>query len=393
MTETHVWIEQPQQSAGQLTLSAVIELPGKRREVLWYRVPLEYEPMLTKGHDPFVLGTLFTAMREASDLVIHGEVSPSLLRNLEEFQAAWACWKPDQYTKIEIRAEQEREQPLAGGTPLAISAFSGGVDGCFTVWRHRTGHRRRGQRELEAGLLVHGFDIPLEQTEVFDRAAANAQRMLESLGVKLLRMATNFKQLKQDWEDVFGIGIASCLMFFQGRYAEGLIGSSEPYSSLVLPWGSNPVTDGLLSSLTFGVVHDGAAYTRTDKVREICAWPEALRDLRVCWQGGRLDRNCGRCEKCIRTVLNFWAIGQPRPACMPYDVTDRQIKAITGLNAPQAGELEQILEVAHSAGVRDSWVEVLAKTVWRNRRALKRGVTPWLRIKWRLKRMLRPVKP
>ena len=44
-----------------------------------------------------------------TDLHVHAGVSPSLLRNLEEFQAAWACWRPGHYARIGISADAERE--------------------------------------------------------------------------------------------------------------------------------------------------------------------------------------------------------------------------------------------------------------------------------------------
>jgi len=64
-------------------------------------------------------------MRTSADMVIHGEISPSLLRNLEEFQDAWHCWLPEQYRKINITADVEKESSKHT-IPLAIMAFSGG---------------------------------------------------------------------------------------------------------------------------------------------------------------------------------------------------------------------------------------------------------------------------
>lgn len=98
-------------------------------------------------------------------------------------------------------------------------------------------------------------------------------------------------------------------MLLQNEHTDGLIASSEPYSSLLLPWGSNPITDRLMSSDSFSIVHDAAAVTRNQKVRAISTWKEATRSIRVCWQGEHMDRNCGRCEKCIRTILNFRVMG------------------------------------------------------------------------------------
>jgi len=266
-----------------------------------------------------------------------------------------------------MSADVERELSIVHPCDQAIAAFSGGVDSCFTLFRHLTGQCGRLQRPLKAGLMVHGFDIPLDQPQVFERAAQRSQKMLASLGVALIPMATNFRELKQNWEDAHGIGLVSCLMLLQGGYGVGLVPSTEPYQALI-PWGSNPVTDHLLSSRTFKVVHDGAAFTRIEKVEQLGQWQEALTRLRVCWQGQEKDRNCGRCEKCIRTILNFRVVGLGLPPCFENDIRDEDILRLRGLNELQISELEQIYRVALARSISGSWVEALHKCIQRNRR-------------------------
>jgi hypothetical protein len=94
IAKIHLWPEPPVQKDGFLTLAAVVEIPGKERQRLWYRLPEEYRPAVSRNDDPFIPGVLFSVMKTRADVHIHGEVSPSLLRNLVEYQAAWACWLP-----------------------------------------------------------------------------------------------------------------------------------------------------------------------------------------------------------------------------------------------------------------------------------------------------------
>ncbi len=42
-------------------------------------------------------------------------------------------------------------------------------------------------------------------------------------------------------------------------------------------------------------------------------------------------RNCGQCEKCMRTVLSFRLIPMDLPACFAQDVTDEQVASLTGV--------------------------------------------------------------
>jgi len=368
-SKIHLWIEDVVDKDDSTVIGATIEKPNQKRDALWYKVPCKYRHLLTKSCDPFVVGTIFIAMRESLDIIVHGEVSPSLLRNIDEFQEAWMCWLPARYTKIEIIADTEKEQSKAD-SDAAVVTFSGGVDSCFTAWRHKKGICGRLKQNLDAGLMIHGFDIPLEQDDVFKRAADKSKTLLNSLGVEMIPIATNFKKTGQLWEDCHGAGIASCLMMLQGGFTKGLIGSSAPYSRLHIPFGSNPVTDHLFSSDSFRILHDGAAYIRREKIREISKWPEALKLLRVCYEGVEHDRNCGKCEKCIRTILSFRVMGLKLPECFEQDVRDDQILALTKLRGAILYYLEEILYQAKISSISESWVNALDKCVKKNRRAL-----------------------
>lgn len=365
MRQTHLWREAAVEVDGETTVSVTIEAPNQERSQLWYRLPTQYNSLITPSCDPFVVATILLSMQWAAPVVVHGQVSPILLQNLEEFQAAWSAWEPQRYQSVKISAEVEQEQPPADSSDKAIVAFSGGVDSCFTVFRHRSSRCGRWQRNLQAGLMIHGLDIPLEEQQPFAQAAEKSKALLASLGVELIPLATNFRQLPLDWENAFGTALASCLMLLQGGYTTGLIASSFPYQALSFPYGSNPITDWMLSTKAFQIVHDGAAFPRLEKMREIAHWPEALQTLRVCWQGTQKDRNCGRCEKCVRTILNFRILGVGLPECFEEDITDEQIRNIQVTAGPLT-EMERVLAAAKAAGISESWVQALETCIQTN---------------------------
>jgi len=57
--------------------------------------------------------------------------------------------------------------------------------------------------------------------------------------------------------------------------------------------------------------------TRLRKVEIICEWPEALQHMRVCQNDNSASKNCGTCEKCIRTMLMLEGLGKLR-SCMAF---------------------------------------------------------------------------
>ena len=359
---THLWVNEPGYEDDSIFLSCRIERIDQPTLWLWYRVPQQYATSLNPRADAFVVGSLFTAMRIGHPLHVHGTVSASLLRNLEEFQGAWRCWRPSQYQVVEVTADHESTD-LLPRRDHAIFGFSGGVDSTFTLYRHTRQLAGRRSRRLGAGLLVHGFDIPLAQTATFQTVKERMQRVLNEHDIECIPLVTNFQDMGDDWEDAFGVGLASCLWLFAGGYGGGLIASGEPYHHLKLPWGSSPVTDHLLSADDMPMIHDGAEYARIDKIAVIGAWEEARRHLRVCWEGPRPDANCGVCEKCIRTMLCFRALDLGLPECFQEEVTDQQILALHGLSQGAVSKLAQIVTVARQRGVSASWMEALESVI------------------------------
>jgi hypothetical protein len=314
---------------GEITFSLANLKLANNHKNLWYKFPASYESYVSPNADPFVLATLLYAMRESSGIMVHGSVSPSLLKNLSFLQEIWNTWNPTEYKIISIEADEEKELPKLDGERFAISSFSGGVDSCYTVMRHQHQKAGRLQEKLTTGLILHGLDIPLSDMAAFEAAALKSQSILESTNMSLIRMSTNWREvIKVPWEDGFGTAVASAMMMLQGHFQIGLVASGQSYANPRYPWGSTPLTDKYYSSGRFEVIYDGASHDRFHKIKEINHWPEALEHLRVCWQGENKDSNCCECEKCVRTLLSFKVLDEERPLCFSKDVSNQQIRRL-----------------------------------------------------------------
>ena len=305
-------------------------------------------------------GPAHVAMRHARQLRIHGPVSPSLLRNLEDVQAAWSEWDPKGYRRVDIRADTEAEEEGAEAAPAALT-FSGGLDSSFSAWRHTRGADLRARVPIGAAVMVHGFDIPLAEGEVFARASARAARLVRSLGLDLVVVATNAREIVEDWESTHGAALASCLHFLRRGFSRGMVASSHTYGTLRVPWGSNPITDPLLSTEAFPVSYDGAAFSRREKARAVAGWPEAMTLLRVCWEGPEKDRNCGVCVRCVGTALCFAVEGVPVPPCLGVGSLEGALRGLRRrqLSRPAAARLGELRDSARASGIDASWVTAL----------------------------------
>ena len=350
---------------GWTRTGVVVEAPREPAQTLWYAARLPEGWKLSSASDAFVLIPLHKAMRAGGSLHVEGEVSPSLLANLEEYQQVLACWHPRRFRQVEIVPEREAEQPP--GEKGALVAFSGGVDSCFSAYRHAKGLAGRRTQTLRAGVMVRGFDMPADEEEGFAAAADKAEAQLATIGLPLVRMATNVRVVEHAWDSTVGAGIASCLHLLQPNARVAIIPASVPYD-LPIRWGSDPLTDPLLSSESLPVIHDGGGFTRPEKIQAISEWPAAMEALRVCWINPVRDRNCGKCGKCIRTILVFRALGLGLPPCFDEDVTDAEIRAMGRIDHLTQPFQRMVLDVIDERGLTGSWVRPTRSVYYRSRR-------------------------
>lgn len=381
----HIWPHEVSEQGGSVRVSATLAGDGQKPLELWFAVPSDRQITLSRLCDPFVLAALFLAMRTSKRMAVHGGVSSSLLRNLEEFQAVWTSWMPTVLSDTEISAEMEYEDGDMPATGRSIMAFSGGLDSCFTAYRHNKRTCGRLHRDICAGVLVHGFDIPLADTEGFDLAKERAQVMLNSLGMQLIPMATNIRSLGENWDISHGTATAACLTVLRSGYSSGIVAGSFTYDSLYLniPWGSNPVTDGLLSATDFPIINDGSRYSRVEKLRQISGWPEAMANMRICWEGDLPGANCCRCEKCIRAILSFHVLGMPLPPCFAHDITEQQVMSVKVPDLAILFEYRCMLSTARAIGSPVRLIRLLDACIRENEKRLT-GIGVWRKVRAKL---------
>ncbi|MFN3586026.1 MAG: hypothetical protein ACK4UT_00865 [Moraxellaceae bacterium] len=297
------------------------------------------------------------------------------LAGLREWSEVMAAWHQPLLKPVRIEALHASRVPAlrAVEKPRALMAFSGGVDSCHTLWRHSA---RRGVSALQvaAGLLVQGMDIPLDDSEAFVHAERRSRDVLLAHGAEVLTVATDLRELERrfelDWELLtHGIVLAACLSLFEHAFDVVLVASTYPAHDLQFPWGSNPVTDGLLGgSVPF--LHDGVASNKLRKVSDIAADPVITAQLRVCWQGERKGDNCGQCFKCLTTQASLWLAGVARPAAFdrPACVSDlRRLPIKNAVNHRLVADIRAAAVAAGRSDVAQALAAPLRWSKWRRR--------------------------
>ena len=349
--------------------SAEIRSSAHGSRELWFEIRGADASTVNERADPFVLPALLRAMDLGCDLSVRGApVDARFLRNLAEFQRIWSAWFG--FERVAVEAETLESTPSSA---LGIVAFSGGVDSAFSAWWHTRGDARR-ERRIAAAMMVRGIDIPITDPAAFESAGARSRRMAESVGLEFLTVTTNAWILPPAVRSFTGPGVISALHLLAGQFGAGLVPSTATYRDLVVPLNSSPVSDPLLGSSGFEIAHDGAYYSRFEKLTFLVQWPEAMDSLRVCLVHPRHDRNCGVCDKCMLTLAELRVIGV-EPACFERSPTADELVA-WARRLPRRGiflsEAAVIVREAAERDVVEPWVRALARRI--RTENLKQGV-------------------
>ncbi len=312
------------------------------------------------GADAFLAaGFPLAAVHGEARIKIEGQPCPMLVEGLRTVHAWWRSWggMPDTAPRIET-AGYRREHRTA--TPKrAVACLSGGVDGLHMLMRNRELYRPEDPAYIREALLVHGFDIGKRardpENERYRMALGRLEPIAAEAGLRVIPCRTNlrhFPSLPDFWEHRQHGGALAAVAHAAVRGPAFLfIGSTYPLTHPV-PNGSHAAVDGLFSSQRLSIVHDGARFSRLDKVRELAHWPTALAMLRVCSANVADMPNCGVCEKCLRTRLELLAVGVEETAAFGPSLPPEQLwdcaapKPIAG----RAGVYQELLPALRARG-------------------------------------------
>jgi hypothetical protein len=283
---------------------------GRVAEALWFEVPDHLAPQLSQSGNPWLASLLPLAVTLQEPLELSLPVDPELRENVVGLMQVWDGWYPGQCRPVAIEADLLPHALRPSGARRA-SFFSGGLDSFHTLLRHVPGGDAINRLPIDDLLLIHGFDIPLGNTVAFDRLRGRVEQVAAHTGTTAVPVMCNLRESGwsvSNWGRLSqAAALAGVALALEPRFSSVLIPSSIHYKYNER-WGTNPLVDPLYSTSTTRIANDGAAFRRTDKTRSMARSDLAMQHLRVCW-ADRSDQNCGKCEKCLRTLTEFELCG------------------------------------------------------------------------------------
>jgi hypothetical protein len=285
---------------------------------------------------PFAAALLLPSMKQGEDLVIEGSISAQLYQGMHEIMQEVLKWD------IGLQPIKIKADALAADPPRpqrSASFFSGGVDSFYTYLKHKTDPIEKDR--IDSFILVNGFDINRRNTQLWDRAHQNIKSIAEADKVELIVVRSNIQALVEPillWDYSHGGCLAAVGQFLRGAFHQIYIPSTHSVVEQI-PWGSNLALDGHWSTEGTTFIHDGTEATRIEKViSQIAQSPLALEHLRVCFANERGAYNCGKCDKCLRTMINLYVAGAlEKSSTFPHHIDPDLVAAIPTIPGEHGG--------------------------------------------------------
>jgi hypothetical protein len=277
---------------------------------------------------PAIPAAYVLACRLGFDLQVVEPLPPALhvaARQVGELLAGWYGWRPAELIAplgtTPLRSQRLRRQRRRG------LFFTRGVDSWGTYLE--LAHGPAGDRPTHLITVDNEVHLPVERREAAIRDTSEVAR---TLGLPIIVVRTDVRAVLDphtDWgTDTHGSVLAGIGLALRASLDRVTI-SPTHWTPLLRPWGSHPDLDPAWSLPELQVIHHPGDVPRWARVAQIVEHPLAASSLQVCWQGIS-DRNCGRCEKCLRLLTSLELLGRREAMAERFDV-DLDLDAIDRL--------------------------------------------------------------
>lgn len=288
---------------------------------VFFETSAEFGNDLVINPNSWLLACALPAMRYGEDRIsLDMPISPEIKDGLINSMKCLIDWHGGERKVIKIDAPLEQEVLFLDKPARAGALFSGGIDALAMVRDNHLNFAADHPRHIKDGILVYGV---LEGENEYDPSFQNVVNAVDAMandaGINLIQVYTNayahFRDLDADfgfWRfEYHGSFLAAIAHAFAPRLSYASIASTYDFANLE-PWGSHPLLDPLYSTANLAIRHENAALSRLEKTKLVGEWDVALKHLRVCNEKESYSEgnyNCGKCEKCVRTMTAFLSLG------------------------------------------------------------------------------------
>jgi len=305
----------------RVAATVVWENCDRPNEEVFFETTAEFGADFELNPNSFLLACALPAMRYGEKRIfIDAPICPEIKDGLINAMKCLINWSNGDRQVISIEAPIQSEVLFPNQPKKAGALFSGGIDALAMVRDNHLNFAPDHPRYIKDGILVYG--ILQGETELdssFENVINGVSAIAKDADLNLIQVYTNaydhFRDLDPDFSfwryEYIGSFLAAIAHAFVPRLAVASIASTYDFASLE-PWGSHPILDPLYGNTNLQIRHENAALSRLEKTKLVGEWDVALKHLRVCNEKVSYSKgnyNCGKCEKCVKTMTGLLSLG------------------------------------------------------------------------------------
>ena len=306
-------------------------------DTLYFEIRKDYGFMFaTDTYDAFFIIGLYLAMYHKTPLRIRGNVSKKLYKNATWYIQKILCDFSDLLAPVDIIVDGYAPTKVKGN--LIGTGISCGVDSLATVYDRFVKETDRDYRINSLFIFncgSHGdYDAPHTQP-VFESRVNRAVAVADELKLPLVIVDSNLHRYRHqnDKSTVLFLSMYSCVLSLQNAIKRYYIPSGCSYQGIKdygdrehhndLATACDSYLIPLIQTERTELIVDGCQRRRVDKINDLTNWDIARKYLNVCLvQKGADTTNCGKCSKCLRTMLALDILGKLDDFAQVFNVED-----------------------------------------------------------------------
>ncbi|KIL49362.1 hypothetical protein [Jeotgalibacillus soli] len=280
---------------------------------LWYEVNEPYQDYLTvERADAFLVGLLPLALKEGYDIKVNYYLSNRLYYTLNKYLIPILA-ESFGYRKINIHCSNLISSPLKNENEIG-TGLSCGIDSFSTIYDHMDDHC---PEEYKISLLTffnvgsHGSNGGEKAIKLFNKRLTTVKKCAEELDFNLLILDSNISEiLNMNFQSTHTLRSISAVLALQKLFRVYYYSSAVHLQNFKLDQNIgyyDTFTLNMLSTETISFFSSCSSLTRVEKTHMISKYALVQRYLNVCVKDGF---NCGKCFKCLRTLLTLEIIGE-----------------------------------------------------------------------------------
>lgn len=302
---------------------------------LWFAVDKQYGEYLCDDRaDAFMLAVLMIGMKSKQDIAIHAPVSKKLLFNINNtIQPLFTKMMPGSGC-VKIEVPEEKCVKLEGKS--VGCGCSLGVDSLSSLYKHMGDDVVEGYRVTHLALFNSGqlgYLDSEKNEQTFRKAVEGITPFSNETKLPIVAVNTNLNELFVNGGfktavSRFVVSTLCCPLALQKLFGKYVFASSYSVEDFEISIKDQSHAEGayvpLLSTESTEIILSSAVMTRVEKTDFIRRNPLTPKYLDVCWAEqqassivhqdkwlkDKTKKNCGWCDKCIRTLFTLELLGE-----------------------------------------------------------------------------------